>query len=85
MIPVMVVNNSQRRQKYFLMRPLKKFSMSVFLSMLLLSGAFDLQVWAVTGGSDGIADRFNELVPDMALDFPFELDAFQKEVLIICY
>ncbi|KAI3765479.1 hypothetical protein L2E82_15514 [Cichorium intybus] len=39
------------------------------------------KVWAVTGGSDGIADRFNELVPDMALDFPFELDAFQKEAI----
>ncbi|KAJ9552373.1 hypothetical protein OSB04_016418 [Centaurea solstitialis] len=38
-------------------------------------------VWAVTGGSDGIADRFDELVPDMALDFPFELDAFQKEAI----
>ncbi|CAI9264017.1 unnamed protein product [Lactuca saligna] len=37
------------------------------------------KVWAVTGGSDGIADNFSELVPDMALDFPFELDAFQKE------
>lgn len=46
---------------------------------------FGLQVWAVTGGSDGIADNFNELVPDMALDFPFELDAFQKEVLIVSY
>lgn len=30
----------------------------------------------------GIAERFYELVPDMALDFPFELDAFQKEVLV---
>ncbi|CAH1423609.1 unnamed protein product [Lactuca virosa] len=39
------------------------------------------KVWAVTGGSDGIADNFNELVPDMALDFPFELDAFQKEAI----
>ncbi|KAL7595737.1 hypothetical protein Lser_V15G31437 [Lactuca serriola] len=32
-------------------------------------------------GSDGIADNFNELVPDMAFDFPFELDAFQKEAI----
>ncbi|CAI9268321.1 unnamed protein product [Lactuca saligna] len=39
------------------------------------------KVWAVTGGSDGIADNFNELVPDRALDFPFELDAFQKEAI----
>uniref|UniRef100_A0A2N9HXV9 Helicase ATP-binding domain-containing protein n=1 Tax=Fagus sylvatica TaxID=28930 RepID=A0A2N9HXV9_FAGSY len=37
------------------------------------------QAWAVTGGSEGIAERFYELVPDMALEFPFELDKFQKE------
>lgn len=41
----------------------------------------EAKVWAVTGGSDGIADHFNDLVPDMALDFPFELDAFQKEAI----
>nr|XP_043623499.1 DExH-box ATP-dependent RNA helicase DExH11 [Erigeron canadensis] len=41
----------------------------------------EAKVWAVTGGSDGIADEFNELIPDMALDFPFELDAFQKEAI----
>lgn len=46
-------------------------------------GVFVLKVWAVTGGSDGIADNFNELIPYMALDFPFELDAFQKEVILI--
>lgn len=32
---------------------------------------------------DGIADHFHELVPDMALEFPFELDDFQKEVNIL--
>ncbi|KAL0458826.1 UNVERIFIED_CONTAM: DExH-box ATP-dependent RNA helicase DExH11 [Sesamum latifolium] len=32
-----------------------------------------------SGGSEGIAERFHELVPDMALNFPFELDPFQKE------
>ncbi|KAF5786110.1 putative RNA helicase [Helianthus annuus] len=41
----------------------------------------EAKVWAVTGGSDGIADHFDELVPDMALDFPFQLDAFQKEAI----
>ncbi|KAK9078766.1 hypothetical protein SSX86_002824 [Deinandra increscens subsp. villosa] len=41
----------------------------------------EAKVWAVSGGSDGIADHFDELVPDMALDFPFELDAFQKEAI----
>ena len=41
-----------------------------------------LQAWAVSGGNEGIADRFHELVPDMALDFPFELDTFQKEVFV---
>ncbi|KAM4083476.1 hypothetical protein ACB094_08G060300 [Castanea mollissima] len=39
------------------------------------------QAWAVTGGGEGIAERFHELVPDMALDFPFELDKFQKEAI----
>ncbi|KAF6153463.1 hypothetical protein GIB67_027330 [Kingdonia uniflora] len=35
--------------------------------------------WAVTGESEEVANCFHDLVPDMALDFPFELDAFQKE------
>lgn len=39
------------------------------------------EAWAVSGGNEGIADRFHELVPDVALDFPFELDAFQKEAI----
>ncbi|XP_024026737.1 DExH-box ATP-dependent RNA helicase DExH11 isoform X1 [Morus notabilis] len=39
------------------------------------------EVWAVTGGSEWTSRRFHELVPDMALDFPFELDAFQKEAI----
>ncbi|XP_058083612.1 uncharacterized protein LOC131231439 isoform X3 [Magnolia sinica] len=38
-----------------------------------------LEAWAVAGSSEGIANHFYELVPDMALDFPFELDKFQKE------
>uniref|UniRef100_A0A1D1YRD5 Helicase SKI2W n=1 Tax=Anthurium amnicola TaxID=1678845 RepID=A0A1D1YRD5_9ARAE len=37
--------------------------------------------WALTCGSEGIAHHFYELVPDMALDFPFELDNFQKEAI----
>ncbi|XP_058083613.1 uncharacterized protein LOC131231439 isoform X4 [Magnolia sinica] len=39
-----------------------------------------LEAWAVAGSSEGIANHFYELVPDMALDFPFELDKFQKEL-----
>lgn len=39
------------------------------------------EAWAVSGGNEGIADHFHELVPDMALDFPFELDTFQKEAI----
>ncbi|XP_031486566.1 DExH-box ATP-dependent RNA helicase DExH11 isoform X1 [Nymphaea colorata] len=39
------------------------------------------EVWAVTGGSREISNRFYELVPDMALEFPFELDTFQKEAI----
>lgn len=41
-----------------------------------------MQAWAVSGGSEGITSRFYELVPEMALDFPFELDKFQKEVMV---
>ncbi|KAG8387912.1 hypothetical protein BUALT_Bualt02G0070700 [Buddleja alternifolia] len=37
--------------------------------------------WALSGGSDEIMERFHELVPDMALSFPFELDPFQKEAI----
>ncbi|XP_059428943.1 DExH-box ATP-dependent RNA helicase DExH11 isoform X2 [Corylus avellana] len=39
------------------------------------------EAWAIIGGSEGIAERFHELVPDMALEFPFELDKFQKEAI----
>ncbi|KAI4373417.1 hypothetical protein MLD38_011543 [Melastoma candidum] len=39
------------------------------------------EVWAVTGDNAEIVDRFYELVPDMALEFPFELDKFQKEAI----
>jgi antiviral helicase SKI2 len=38
------------------------------------------EVWAVMEGVEGIASNFLNLVPDMALTFPFELDTFQKEV-----
>lgn len=50
--------------------------------ILLISCAYTLQVqvWAFPGGSDEIASLFHELVPEMALDFPFVLDKFQKEV-----
>lgn len=48
----------------------------------MLNDCINLQAWAVSGGNEGIADRFHELVPDMALDFPFELDTFQKEVFL---
>ena len=41
---------------------------------------FDVQVWAVMDPVPNIAQRFEELVPDLALSFPFKLDTFQKEV-----
>lgn len=50
--------------------------------MLFFYKFINWQAWAVTGGGEGIAECFHELVPDMALDFPFELDKFQKEVLV---
>ncbi|XP_057536016.1 DExH-box ATP-dependent RNA helicase DExH11 isoform X2 [Amaranthus tricolor] len=37
--------------------------------------------WATRESNNGIADRFHELVPDLALEFPFELDRFQKEAI----
>ncbi|XP_023525002.1 DExH-box ATP-dependent RNA helicase DExH11 isoform X2 [Cucurbita pepo subsp. pepo] len=39
------------------------------------------QAWVVVGGREEISLHFHELVPDMALDFPFELDTFQKEAI----
>ncbi|CAA6656755.1 unnamed protein product [Spirodela intermedia] len=39
------------------------------------------EAWTSTCDTEGIADRFNELVPNLALDFPFELDNFQKEAI----
>ncbi|KAM0953407.1 putative RNA helicase [Dioscorea sansibarensis] len=41
----------------------------------------DAEAWAVAGGNEEIANRFHELVPEMALEFPFELDTFQKEAI----
>ncbi|KAL2568339.1 hypothetical protein AAZV13_18G062500 [Glycine max] len=39
------------------------------------------EAWAIHETSEQIVDSFHELVPDMALEFPFELDAFQKEAI----
>ncbi|XP_058198935.1 DExH-box ATP-dependent RNA helicase DExH11 [Rhododendron vialii] len=39
------------------------------------------EAWAVREGGEEIAEHFHELVPDMALEFPFELDKFQKEAI----
>ncbi|XP_010928932.1 DExH-box ATP-dependent RNA helicase DExH11 isoform X2 [Elaeis guineensis] len=39
------------------------------------------EVWALVGGSEEIVNHFYELVPDMAISFPFELDRFQKEAI----
>ncbi|CAL9777952.1 unnamed protein product [Musa acuminata subsp. burmannicoides] len=39
------------------------------------------EAWALVGGNDEIVSHFYELVPDMAIDFPFELDSFQKEAI----
>ncbi|QCD78043.1 antiviral helicase SKI2 [Vigna unguiculata] len=39
------------------------------------------EAWAMHESSDRIVECFHELVPDMALEFPFELDAFQKEAI----
>ncbi|PIA54426.1 hypothetical protein AQUCO_00900760v1 [Aquilegia coerulea] len=39
------------------------------------------EAWAISKGSESIADCFCDLVPEMALEFPFELDTFQKEAI----
>lgn len=39
------------------------------------------EVWAIMVEDEEIAGHFSEHVPDMALDFPFELDKFQKEAI----
>ncbi|EFJ37244.1 hypothetical protein SELMODRAFT_403447 [Selaginella moellendorffii] len=39
------------------------------------------QEWVVMDGDSGVAERFLELIPDMAIQFPFELDKFQKEAI----
>ncbi|GMH07384.1 hypothetical protein Nepgr_009224 [Nepenthes gracilis] len=39
------------------------------------------ETWAFSGGSEEIVAHFHELIPDMALDFPFKLDSFQKEAI----
>ncbi|KAJ7959741.1 DExH-box ATP-dependent RNA helicase [Quillaja saponaria] len=39
------------------------------------------EAWAISGVSERIADLFYELLPDMVLEFPFELDKFQKEAI----
>ncbi|CAN1232076.1 DExH-box ATP-dependent RNA helicase DExH11 [Linum grandiflorum] len=44
-------------------------------------GSRQKEAQSLCGGSDWIAENFNELVPDMALSFPFKLDAFQKEAI----
>ncbi|XP_073062145.1 DExH-box ATP-dependent RNA helicase DExH11 isoform X2 [Primulina eburnea] len=46
-----------------------------------IGGQQPKEEWALSGGSEEIAERFHELVPDMALTFPFELDSFQKEAI----
>ncbi|XP_073149215.1 DExH-box ATP-dependent RNA helicase DExH11 isoform X2 [Henckelia pumila] len=46
-----------------------------------IGGQQSKEAWALLGGSEEIVERFEELVPDMALKFPFELDSFQKEAI----
>jgi len=41
----------------------------------------DGMVWALVGGDEDIVTNFYKLVPDMAIEFPFELDKFQKEAI----
>jgi len=54
---------------------------SVFVAMLEIGKLLFWQAWAKVEASEEIAGRFHELIPDLALEFPFELDAFQKKVI----
>jgi len=57
-----------------------RYFLYVFVAMLEIGKLFFWQAWAKLEDSEEIAGRFHELIPDMALEFPFELDAFQKKV-----
>ncbi|KAL6565185.1 Antiviral helicase ski2 [Orobanche minor] len=46
-----------------------------------IGGYQSKESWALSGSSEEIAEGFHELVPDMALNFPFQLDPFQKEAI----
>ncbi|VAI55656.1 unnamed protein product [Triticum turgidum subsp. durum] len=37
--------------------------------------------WALVVGDNSIVTNFHKLVPDMAIEYPFELDKFQKEAI----
>ncbi|KAL4188447.1 hypothetical protein AMTRI_Chr08g160190 [Amborella trichopoda] len=39
------------------------------------------EAWALIGRTEDISKNCHQLVPDMALEFPFELDKFQKEAI----
>lgn len=39
------------------------------------------EAWVIRGEGEKIVEHFHDLVPDMALNFPFELDPFQKEAI----
>ncbi|KAK9940700.1 hypothetical protein M0R45_017345 [Rubus argutus] len=39
------------------------------------------EAWAISGSTEWISENFHDLVPNKALDFPFELDTFQKEAI----
>nr|CAD1818580.1 unnamed protein product [Ananas comosus var. bracteatus] len=45
------------------------------------SGVQLQKAWALVGGTEEIVGSFNELVPNMAVEYPFELDKFQKEAI----
>lgn len=59
--------------------------LAVSVVMLDIGMLFFWQAWAKLEASERIADHFHDLIPDMALEFPFELDAFQKEVFIMLF
>jgi hypothetical protein len=70
-------------KEHFIVLIMHHYFLAVFVAMLEIGKLFFWQAWAKLEASEHIADRFHELIPDMALDFPFELDAFQKEVFTL--
>lgn len=55
----------------------------VYVAMLEIGKLFSWQTWAMRETCEWIVDCFHELVPDMALEIPFEWMHFRRRYLFI--